>query len=201
MADRAMPRAQPRRGGKRSADQADGAGERDLDRQSGAQTRGQRARQRAAGAMAVARVDPGAAQGGEDALRADQPVDPRIAKILVALRARPEAGMSAGRLAAAASLSSSRMQHLFSAAMGVPFRRYRAWLRMRRAIEAVLRGANFTGAAHEAAFADQAHFANAFRRTFGVPASYSLQDIRRPIPSRRSGAIAQAGQDEHPQGR
>ena len=138
---------------------------------------------------------------GFAARRVDRPVDPRIADILVDLRGRPEARMSAGRLAMAASLSSSRMQHLFSATMGVPFRRYRGWLRMRHAIEAVVRGANFTGAAHEAAFADQAHFANAFRRTFGAPASYSLQDIRRPIPSRRSGAIAQASQDEHPQGR
>lgn len=137
---------------------------------------------------------------GFAARRADQPVDPRIAKILVALRARPEAGMSAGRLAAAESLSSSRMQHLFSAAMGVPFRRYRAWLRMRRAIEAVVGGANFTRAAHEAAFADQAHFANAFRRTFGAPASYSLQHIRRPGPSRPSGPVPDRRQHEHPEG-
>ncbi|KQP62478.1 AraC family transcriptional regulator [Methylobacterium sp. Leaf111] len=137
---------------------------------------------------------------GFAARRFDRPVDPRIAKVLVDLRARPEAWMSAGRLATAASLSSSRMQHLFSATMGVPFRRYRGWLRMRRAIAAVVRGANFTGAAHEAAFADQAHFANAFRRTFGAPASYSLQDIRRPSPSRPSGTITHARQHEHPEG-
>ncbi|MBY0256944.1 AraC family transcriptional regulator [Methylobacterium sp.] len=132
--------------------------------------------------------------------RIDPPVDPRIAKILVDLRARPDARMSAERLATAASLSSSRMQHLFSAAMGVPFRRYRGWLRMRRAIEAVVRGANFTRAAHEAAFADQAHFANAFRRTFGAPASYSLLDIRRPTNARPSGLRAHARQHEHPDG-
>ncbi|MCJ2047615.1 AraC family transcriptional regulator [Methylobacterium sp. J-078] len=132
--------------------------------------------------------------------RTDPPVDPRIARILVQLRARPEASMSAGRLADAASLSSSRMQHLFSATMGVPFRRYRGWLRMRRAIEAVVQGANFTRAAHEAAFADQAHFANAFRRTFGAPASYSLLDIRRPTSARLSGSSAHVRQHEHPDG-
>ncbi|KQP42757.1 AraC family transcriptional regulator [Methylobacterium sp. Leaf104] len=133
------------------------------------------------------------------ARRSDRPIDARIARILVDLRACQEARMSAGRLAAAAGLSSSRMQHLFSAAVGVPFRRYRGWLRMRRAIAAVVEGATFTGAAHAAAFADQAHFANAFRRTFGAPASRSLQDIRRPTP-RASGRGAHARQHEHPQG-
>ena len=76
-------------------------------------------------------------------------------------------------------LSPSRFQHLFTDAVGVPFRRYRAWLRMRRAIGAVIDGSNFTGAAHAAGFADQAHFAHDFRRTFGAPASLSLRDIRR----------------------
>lgn len=126
--------------------------------------------------------------------RTDQPVDARIAQILIDLRACQDVRMSAGRLAAAASLSSSRMQHLFSAAVGVPFRRYRGWIRMRRAIEAVVQGANFTRAAHEAEFSDQSHFANAFRRTFGAPASLSLLGIRRPSASGRG---AHARQHEH----
>lgn len=135
------------------------------------------------------------------ARRTDRPVDPRIVQILADLRACPEAGASAGRLAATAALSSSRMQHLFTAAVGVPFRRYRGWLRMRRAIEAVIQGDNFTRAAHAAEFADQAHFAHAFRRTFGAPASRSLQDIRRPSEPSGSGRRAQARQHEDPDGR
>ena len=87
--------------------------------------------------------------------------------------------MSAESLARSVGLSSSRLQHLFTENVGVPFRRYRAWVRMRRAIAAVVAGANFTGAAHAAGFADQAHFANDFRRTFGAPASRSLLGIRR----------------------
>ncbi|TXM93608.1 helix-turn-helix transcriptional regulator, partial [Methylobacterium sp. WL122] len=86
---------------------------------------------------------------------------------------------SVGALAASVGLSASRFQHLFTDAVGVPFRRYRGWLRMRRAIGAVIDGNNFTGAAHAAGFADQAHFAHDFRRTFGAPASLSLRDIRR----------------------
>ena len=93
---------------------------------------------------------------------------------------RDEAGnaSSAALCARRVGLSSSRFQHLFTAEMGVPFRRYRAWLRMRRAIGEVVGGANFMGAAHAAGFADQAHFAHDFRRTFGAPASLSLKRLR-----------------------
>ncbi|WP_018042560.1 helix-turn-helix domain-containing protein [Methylobacterium sp. 88A] len=107
-------------------------------------------------------------------------LDGRIARIMADLGTCQDTGMSAPRLAASVGLSSSRMQHLFTREVGVPFRRYRSWLRMRRAIDAVIRGETFTGAAHDAAFADQAHFANAFRETFGAPASASLVGIRRP---------------------
>ena len=95
------------------------------------------------------------------------------------LNADPDATVSAGALAGAVGLSASRFQHLFTAAVGVPFRRYRAWLRMRRAIHAVVAGGTFTAAAHEAGFCDQAHFAHDFRKTFGAPASLSLLHIRR----------------------
>lgn len=86
---------------------------------------------------------------------------------------------SVATLAARAGLSPSRFQHLFTAQMGVPFRRYRSWVRMRRAIGEIVVGANFTGAAHTAGYADQAHFAHDFRRTFGAPASRSLKGLRR----------------------
>lgn len=106
-------------------------------------------------------------------------IDPRVLRVVESLTLRPDPDQSAARLARAVGLSDSRLQHLFTREVGVPFRRYRAWARMRRAIEAVVAGANFTGAAHAAGFADQAHFAHDFRRTFGAPASNSLLDIRR----------------------
>lgn len=81
-------------------------------------------------------------------------------------------------LAARAGLSTSRFQHLFSKEMGVPLRRYRCWVRMRRAIHEIVKGANFTAAAYSAGYADQAHFAHDFRRTFGAPASRSLKGLR-----------------------
>jgi len=53
--------------------------------------------------------------------------------------------------------------------VGVPFRRYRGWHRLRVAIREVTRGATFTAAAHGAGFADQSHFNRAFRATIARP--------------------------------
>jgi AraC-like DNA-binding protein len=113
--------------------------------------------------------------------RARRSVDPRLARALELMRGFDEdlPPIAAARCAETAGLSASRFQHLFTAQMGIPFRRYRSWIRMRRAIEAIVEGANFTTAAHSAGFADQAHFAHAFRQTFGAPASRSLTGVRR----------------------
>jgi AraC-like DNA-binding protein len=113
--------------------------------------------------------------------RARRPIDQRLAAALDLLEASDidASPLPASRCASATGLSASRFQHLFTAQMGIPFRRYRSWVRMRRAIDAIVKGANFTTAAHGAGFADQAHFAHAFRQTFGAPASKSLTAIRR----------------------
>lgn len=104
-------------------------------------------------------------------------IDSRVSAAIRALGG--DAPLPLAAAAARVGLSPSRLQHLFAAEVGVPFRRYRAWMRMRRAIGAVVEGANLTTAAHEAGFADQPHFAHDFRRTFGAPASLSLTGVRR----------------------
>lgn len=106
-------------------------------------------------------------------------IDARVARSLDLLAGSDATTLSASCCARRFGLSLSHFQHLFTAEVGVPFRRYRAWLRMRDAIAAVVDGENFTGAAHTAGFADQAHFARDFRRTFGAPASLSLHHPRR----------------------
>ena len=80
--------------------------------------------------------------------------------------------------ARAAGLSTSRFQHLFKQEVGVPYSRYTAWARMRLAVSEVIKGSNFTTAAHAAGFYDQPHFAHEFRRIFGAPASRSLANVR-----------------------
>lgn len=111
--------------------------------------------------------------------RAARSLDPRIARAVALLTASADDATGAADAARAVGLSSSRFQHLFAREVGVPFRRFRGWQRLRSAIGEIAAGASFTAAAHAAGFADQAHFARAFRQTFGAPASPSLRKVRR----------------------
>ncbi len=110
--------------------------------------------------------------------RATRQIDPRVSRVVENLYARHQDLTLVAPLAGSAGLSASRFQHLFTQEVGVPFRRYRAWQRMRAAIREIVSGSNFTTAAHAAGFSDQAHFAHDFRRTFGAPASRSLSRVR-----------------------
>lgn len=80
--------------------------------------------------------------------------------------------------ARAARLSTSRFQHLFKQDVGVSYHRYVAWARMRAAVSEVVKGGNFTAAAHAAGFYDQPHFSREFRRIFGAPPARSLANVR-----------------------
>lgn len=110
--------------------------------------------------------------------RAARQIDPRVSRVVASMYARYDDLTPVAQLAGSAGLSASRFQHLFTREVGVPFRRYRAWHRMRAAIREIVQGSNFTRAAHAAGFSDQAHFAHDFRRTFGAPASRSLTRVR-----------------------
>jgi AraC-like DNA-binding protein len=106
--------------------------------------------------------------------RARKAMDARISRTVEAMQGPAADAVSAPQAAASAGLSTSRFQHLFTREVGVPFRRYRGWHRLRAAIREAARGSNLTTAAHSAGFADQAHFTRAFRRTFGAPPSRGL---------------------------
>jgi AraC-like DNA-binding protein len=111
--------------------------------------------------------------------RAPKSLDPRIARAVSLLQAADGELTSADAIARSVGLSSSRFQHLFTAEVGVAFRRYRGWRRLRLAISEIVSGSSITYAAHAAGFADQAHFAREFRRSFGAPATPSLAYVRR----------------------
>lgn len=113
------------------------------------------------------------------AARARRAIDPRIARALSELDVEMGSEVTAQHAATRVGLSSSRFQHLFADEVGVPFRRFRVWLRLRRAIGEIIGGSTFTDAAHAAGFADQAHFSRAFRQAFGASASPSLRKVRR----------------------
>lgn len=105
-------------------------------------------------------------------------IDPRIQQIVEKLQACDDL-TSLTDLAGQVGLSASRFQHLFTQQVGVPFRRYRAWNRMRQALTCIVCGDNFTAAAHIAGFTDSAHFSHDFRNTFGAPPSVSLHRLAR----------------------
>jgi len=114
--------------------------------------------------------------------RHSRPLDPRMGRVIDALHESYGDLRGVSTVAESIGLSPSRFQHVFTKEVGVPFRRYRAWCRMRAAIRAVVNGSNLTAAAHAAGFADQAHFARDFRRTFGAPATPSLAKVRGAPP-------------------
>lgn len=111
--------------------------------------------------------------------RATQSVDQRVSRALAGMLRCDGDLAPVAQVAGAVGLSASRFQHLFTREVGVPFRRYRAWLRMRVAVREIASGSNFTTSAHTAGFCDQAHFNHDFRWTFGAPPSRSLAGVRR----------------------
>lgn len=99
------------------------------------------------------------------------PVDRRVASALSLLHGSPDDRPSLPALASRAGLSESRLRHLFKATTGVPLRRYRIWVAMRMALQALSRGASITTAALDAGFASSSHFSTAFREMFGMEPS------------------------------
>jgi len=106
-------------------------------------------------------------------------IDLRIGQIVEFLFEQGDDLTSVITLAANVGLSPSRFQHLFSQQIGVPFRRYRGWNRMRQAIREVIKGHNFTTAAHATGFSDSAHFSHEFRKTFGAAPTVGLHKLAR----------------------
>ncbi|MBL1256799.1 helix-turn-helix transcriptional regulator [Methylocystis sp. Sn-Cys] len=98
-------------------------------------------------------------------------IDPRLSAAVDLLHAHYADLTPVDDLARRVGLSASRFQHLFTRQIGVPFRRYRAWSRLRGVWRQVAEGASLTEAAHASGFFDSAHFAHAYRRTFGKAAS------------------------------
>jgi AraC-like DNA-binding protein len=97
--------------------------------------------------------------------------DSRITAALQDLRTRPDETHALDQVARKANLSPSRFLHLFKAATGVPFRRYRMWMRMGAAVRSMAAGKSLTDAALAAGFASSSHFSAAFRQMFGLSPS------------------------------
>lgn len=106
-------------------------------------------------------------------------LDPRIQNIVELIRNEPDRNYSQGELAASLGLSPSRLLHLFSEQLGVPYRRFRMWKRLMLSFELLHTQDNMTLAALDSGFADATHFSHAFRDTFGVNPAPVFRKIER----------------------
>lgn len=97
-----------------------------------------------------------------------RPTDQRIMRAVAFVVENLKCPIRLPEAAAVAALSPGRFRHLFVAEMGVPFRAYVLWLRLQYALQAGIRGASWTEAAHEAGFSDLAHLSRTFRRMLGI---------------------------------
>lgn len=123
---------------------------------------------------------------------AGHPVDPRVQRVLAWLDDPGGAEPTLERAASIACLSESRFSHLFVQETGLAFRTYVLWRRLMVAVERRSAGASLTEAAHDAGFADSAHFSRTFLRMFGVPADTMWLGSRRP-PTVAPGAVSMPG--------
>jgi AraC-like DNA-binding protein len=102
------------------------------------------------------------------------PIDPRV--IVAAARARADPQLSHIALARELDLSPSRLSHLFSSNMGLPFRAYLLWAKVHRTATLLAQGISLTEVTHQAGFADQAHMRRVFHELFGAPPSHFLRN-------------------------
>jgi len=109
----------------------------------------------------------------------DKSMDSRLLRALEFIRSNVRGPISLRDVASAAALSESHFRHLFVAETGSSFRAYLLWLRINVAIDAVMAGASWTEAAHEAGFADSAHLTRTHKRMFGIePTALRPQPLR-----------------------
>ena len=97
--------------------------------------------------------------------------DPRIQRIVDFASAHLDQPLTLESASEGVYLSGSRLRHLFVEQTGLAFRTYLLWLRLIRAVQLYSEGESLTDAAHNAGFADSAHFSRTFKRTFGLPAT------------------------------
>ncbi|MGW4472629.1 helix-turn-helix domain-containing protein [Nonomuraea sp. NPDC004354] len=92
-------------------------------------------------------------------------LDPRL---LAAMTALADGSVPLADVAATVGLSRQRLRSLASSQLGMPLARWRAWYRLRTAVEALRNGESPAGAAMTSGFADQAHLTRWMREMMGL---------------------------------
>lgn len=113
-----------------------------------------------------------------------RPWPPAVQRMVALLPTRLDTELRLGKLAQELGLSESRLAHLTSEYLGIPFRPYVLWLRLQRAATEIARGRTLTESAHHAGFSDGAHLSRVFRRMFGIAPSELAGFARWHVASR-----------------
>ena len=117
---------------------------------------------------------------GRFAARLRPPVrglDPRLASVLD--RLAPKSGaMTVADATAESGLSGSRLRTLAREQLGVSIATWLVWRKLERAARKLALGASLAEAAMAGGFSDQAHFARAMRRMFGVTPRVASRMLR-----------------------
>ncbi|XVV00308.1 helix-turn-helix domain-containing protein [Actinosynnema sp. CA-248983] len=108
-------------------------------------------------------------------VRASTRLDPRL---IAALDIVKERGVPMNELAALVGLSPQRLRALARAQVGMPLPRWRVWVGLRRAAEALGAGQSPAEAAVTAGFADQAHLTRRMREMLGLTPAAVLPVLR-----------------------
>ena len=87
-------------------------------------------------------------------------------------------GLSMAEVAGSVDLSPQRLRALARRELGMPLPRWRAWVRLRRAAEALVAGSSLAEAALEGGFADQAHMTRWMREMMGITPRTALAALR-----------------------
>jgi AraC-like DNA-binding protein len=109
------------------------------------------------------------------AARSSGALDPRLV-MAMDLVAAPGASMV--EVAARVGLSPQRLRALAREQLGLPLSRWRAWLRLRAAAEALRDGGSIADAAITGGFADQAHLTRWMREMMGLTPTVALGALR-----------------------
>jgi len=115
--------------------------------------------------------------------------DDRILRAIAYINSHLDSTLTLEDVAAEACLSPGRFRHLFVEQTGTALRPYVLWRRFVRAWELILRRQSLSTAAHEAGFADAAHFSRTSVRMFGFPPSALAVDAL-PMRAGAPGPLA-----------
>lgn len=103
-------------------------------------------------------------------------IDERMHKLISELKKDDEFLPSAKDAADICHLSESRFLHLFKKELGLPFRKYILWIKLRRTLKYLKMGRSLTEAAHVGGFSDSAHLSRYFKESFGLSPSEVFQN-------------------------